>query len=237
MKYDKLNKNWNAEANSPMPVVTPNEDGLSLSFFLNAIIYDHIDEESKGSIAFNTVFKYRLGETNDEGYFDGQFRFKNDLLPWGEFYELSKSKWHLDFPDDEIILNDTIDKKDLRHFIFFFKNQTFECLAYDYKFSYLSSVAEILDEKYPKGYFSHYIAMFTTIFNVPRPNNFKTYIDLYIQMESLDELSGVKEEIKKIKKNQDLDLFLKLANEHEIEGFGKEQLLQMIKVIENYNVQ
>ncbi len=236
MKYDQLNKNWNADPNSPMPEVSRMEDGVSLSFYLNAYLYDHIDEEAKGAIEFYNVHKYRLGPTNDEGYYRGQFRYTNKQLPWGEFYELTNSQWQKDFPNDEVMVDDSMNKKKLRHFLFFFKDETFECLANDYSYSYLNSVSDLLYEQYPKGYLSHYLSMFTSNFDAPTTENFKTYIELYIQMESVNELVGVKAEIKTIKENQDLDLFLKLANESEMENFGKDQLNEMIKVIENYKI-
>ncbi len=236
MKYEKLNINWNADPNSPMPKISRIDDGISIKFYLNSFIYEHIGKEDKGLIKFYNVYKYRLGTTNDEGYFYGQFRYKNDQLPWGEFYQLEDSDWLKDFPDDEIILNDTIDHKELRHFIFFFKDETFECIASDFYFSYLNSISEKVDKKYPKGYLSHYLAMFTSNFNTPSIDNFNTYLDLYIQMEGMDELIGVKDEIKKIKNSNDLGLFLKLANESGIENFGTQQLNELIKVIENYKV-
>jgi len=113
-------------------------------------------------------------------------------LPWGEFYELTDSHWNKDFPDDKIILNDSIDKKGLRHFIFFFKDETFECIATDFSFSYENSISDMLDEKYPKGYLSHYLAMFTSNFDTPSVYNYETYNDLYIQMEGKKEFKEVR---------------------------------------------
>jgi hypothetical protein len=69
MKYNKLNKNWNADPNAPMPTVSASGGDIKLSFFLNSFIYDHIDEDEKGVIEFYNVYAYRLGSTNDEGYF------------------------------------------------------------------------------------------------------------------------------------------------------------------------
>lgn len=119
MKYIKLNKNWNAEPNAPDPKISSIENGIELSFFLNPV-FEHIDNDETGKLEFYQVYAYRLGSTNEEGYFQGQFRYKNDQLPWGEFYELFDSKWDKDFPDDSIVLNESILKKEMRHFLFFF---------------------------------------------------------------------------------------------------------------------
>ncbi|PWD99698.1 hypothetical protein [Marinilabilia rubra] len=233
MKYKKLNTNWKAEPNSPRPEIMEEEDGIRLTFDLNSLDFEHIDEGEKGTLEFKDVCKYRLGTTEEE-FHKGQFKNSNDQLPLGEFYELKNSKWEKNFPDDEVLINPSVKTKGLRHFILFLKDETFECIAKDFEFSFDHSVANELFGKYPKGYLSHYLGMFVSNFDAPTTNNFKAYTDLYIQMESLKELEGVKGEIKKIKNNNDLPLFLKLANQTGIEGFGMKQLNEMIKVIEGY---
>jgi hypothetical protein len=236
MKYTKLNKNWNAEPNAPEPKISSIENGIELSFLLNASVYEHIDDGEIGSLEFQNVYAYRMDSTSKEGYLQKQFRFKNDQLPWGEFYELSNSKWSGDFPDDKIVLDESIDKKDIRHFILFLPNNIFECFATAYRFEYKNNLAEILEEKYPKGYLNHYLAMFASQFDKPSIDNFRMYTDLYIQMESKKEFSDLKNELKNIKKNNDLNLYLKYANDIEIANFGNKQLNDMIKVIETYKV-
>ena len=236
MEYEKLNINWNADPNSPMPEISKIDDGINIEFYLNSKVYEHIEEEDKGSIEFYNVYKYRLGATNDEGYFNGQFRYKNDQLPWGEFYELKNTDWLKNFPDDEILLNKKLNKKYLRHFVFFFKGETFECIASDFSFSYLNSVSVKLIEKYPEQSFEHYLAMFLSNFNTPTIDNFNTYLSLYLQMEDEDVLADVKEDIKLIKRNNDLHLFLKFINERDVEGFGIQQLNDIIKTVEEYEI-
>lgn len=236
MKYKKLNKNWNAEANAPDLKISSNENEIELSFLLNSAVFEHIDTDEIGRLVFCNVYAYKIDSTSDEEYSRGQFRFKKDQLPWGEFYELFDSKWDNDFPDDKIVLNELKTKKEIRHFIFFLRNNIVECLATDYQFHYDTKTTDILDEKYPKGYLNHYIAMFATQFDVPSIENFKTFTDLYIQMESKKEFVDLKAELKNIKKNNDLNLYLKYANNFEFGGFGTKQLEDMIKVIENYKV-
>ncbi|MDD4745752.1 MAG: hypothetical protein RBR35_04545 [Salinivirgaceae bacterium] len=236
MKHTKLNTNWNADPNNPEPTISLIENGIELSFLLDSTAFEHIDKEDMGSLEFQNVFAYRLESTNNEDSSSNQFRFKNDQLPRGAFYELVNSKWDSNFPNDKIVVNESINKKEIRHFVFFLGNTIFECLATDYQFNYKNNLIEILDEKYPKGYLNHYISMFTSQFSKPTIDNFKIYTDLYIQMESKKEFIDLKNELKNIKKNNDLSLYLKFANRFEIIGFGIKQLNDMIKVIENHNI-
>ena len=236
MKHIKLNKNWNADPNAPAPEISSIEHGIELSFLLNAAVYEHIDEGEMGSLTFQDVYAYRLVSVTKEAYLQKQFRFTNDLLPWGAFYELPNSKWGSDFPADKIVLDESIDKKDIRHYIFFLTGHIFECLATDFRFEYKNNLIEILEEKYPKGYLNHYLSMFASQFDKPSIENFNMYTDLYIQMESKKEFADLKNELKNIKKNNDLKLYLKYANAIEITNFGTKQLNDMIKVIENYKV-
>ena len=234
MKHKNLNTNWKADPDSPEAKVSKVENGIRVSFRLNASGFEHIDEGEKGTLEFQDVNKYRLGAPKDEGALKRQFPNHQDQWPRGEFYELKNSNWQKSFPDDEVLVNPSIKNKGLRHFILFLKDETFECIAKDFEFSFDHSVADELFDKYPKGYLSHYLSMFTTYFDTPSTINFRAYTDLYIQMESFKELEGVREEIKKIKNNNDLHLFLKLANRSGTKGFGLKQLKEMIKVIEGF---
>ncbi|MCK3684169.1 hypothetical protein [Maribellus sp. YY47] len=236
MKYIKQNKNWNAEPNAPRLAISQSENWLELSFLLNSFTFEHIDEGETGKLAFFEAYAYRLDSTNDEAYQQGKFRFKNSQLPWGEFYELIDSKGDRDFPADKIVVDESVSKKKIRHFIFFLRDGIFECLANDFKFSFIHDTSDILEEKYPKGYLNHYIAMFASVFDKPSVDNFKTYTDLYLQMESKKEFADLKNELKNIKRNNDLNLYLKYANDFQLADFGRKQLDDMIKVIENYKV-
>jgi len=55
-------------------------------------------------------------------------------------------------------------------------------------------------------------------------------------MESKKEFIDLKNELKNIRKNNDLYLYLKYANDFQLADFGMKQLNDMIKVIENYKV-
>ncbi|MGB6034834.1 MAG: hypothetical protein WBG42_01105, partial [Cryomorphaceae bacterium] len=66
------------------------------------------------------------------------------------------------------------------------------------------------------------------------PDNFRIYTDLYIQMQGKKEFVDLKAELKNIKKNNDLSLYLKFANSLDVLGFGKKQLDEMVVVIEKF---
>jgi len=236
MKYTKLNRNWNAEPNAPDAKISLMKGGIELSFLLDPLQFEHIDEGDIGKVAFDRVHAYRWDSTTDAAYAQGQFRFKNDQLPWGEFYELKHSKWKSDFPADKIVVDALVDQNEIRHFIFFFKDKTFECLATDCHFWYDNGLADTLEDKYPKGYLNHYLSMFASQFDKPSIDNFRIYTDLYIQMEGKKEFADLKSELKNIKKNNDLNLYMKYANSIEVLGFGKKQLDELVKVIEKHKV-
>ena len=78
---------------------------------------------------FKRTLRTYQGLNYDEGYFYGQYRTNHNELPWGEFYEI-KSGLDKELPNPiEKIQTSNSDRK---HFIFFFKDETFECLASDY---------------------------------------------------------------------------------------------------------
>ena len=103
MKYKKLNIDWNAEPNAPNPKISVDGNQLEIEFLLNPFIFDHIKDVELGKLTFKNCHKYSFNDCNDEGYFREQYRYRNDDLPWGEFYELEHD-WISDFHPDCIIL-------------------------------------------------------------------------------------------------------------------------------------
>ncbi|MCX7709437.1 MAG: hypothetical protein N2484_06255 [Clostridia bacterium] len=75
---------------------------------------------------------------------------------------------------------------------------------------------ELMDERYPEGYFDHYIAMFQSEMN---RSGFKEHADLYIKIEGYSEYKKLVDEIQCIGKNNDWDYFVYLAKE-----LGKDNL-------------
>lgn len=139
MKFEKLNNKWGAEPNAPDPSMIIEEDKLILRFYLNAFIYSDYEEEDIGSLEFDNCYMYRLGATNDEGFYKGQCRFSDSGIKWGEFYLLEDSGGEGSFPSDSIYNNKYIDKKRLKHYLFYFRDETFECMASDYTFKVLKA--------------------------------------------------------------------------------------------------
>ena len=132
MTFTQLNKDWNADPNAPETNINVSGDTVTLDFYLNYFLFDNFKEGDKGQLTFYNCHKYYLGGPNDEGYYRGQHRYKYTELPFGEFY-LLKTDWKNDFPTNSKVLNTDLNVNDLKHFIFFFKENTFECVATDYK--------------------------------------------------------------------------------------------------------
>jgi hypothetical protein len=58
-------------------------------------------------------------------------------LPWGEFYRI-ETDWTKDFPLKYEVLYSRIDEQKLNHYILFFKDNTFECVAEDYSLEFIT---------------------------------------------------------------------------------------------------
>jgi hypothetical protein len=75
--FIKLNDGWNAEPNAPEPQIEVERSNLKLTFYRNWMMFPNIEKDSKITIRFNACSKYRIGKTNDEGWYRGQCRFSN----------------------------------------------------------------------------------------------------------------------------------------------------------------
>ena len=128
LTFLKLNQGWNAEPNAPAPVVSVDGNDVILRFYLNAFRYPDFSEEEFGYLRFVTCERYRLGSTNDEGWYRGQCRFGKLAPEWGEFYQISGNFSGVAEATDWHLLSTTLSSK-LRHFLFYFRDNTFECLA------------------------------------------------------------------------------------------------------------
>lgn len=130
--FKQLNDGWNAEPNAPEPRIWVHDTNVVLGFGLNAHQFAEFKEEEKGFLEFKQVSKYRLGSTNDEGWYLGQCRYSGVAPQWGQFYELIGSDAKRDAPVDWRVLNGG---QGPRHFLFYFRDQTFEAVAGDWNFS------------------------------------------------------------------------------------------------------
>lgn len=128
--FKRLNVDWNAEPNAPDASVESTGFTVRLSFFLNPWGYK-ADVEERGCLVFERSSAWRLGATNDEGWYRGQCRYSKIAPAWGEFYELlgdderrvNPSDWHNLGPMTP----------ETRHFLFYLRDNTFECLADEWR--------------------------------------------------------------------------------------------------------
>jgi hypothetical protein len=129
--FTKLNEGWNAEPNAPHPKVTVSGTDVLLEFSLNPFRFPQFNPNDRGTLRFSACARYRLGATNDEGWYLGQCRYSSIAPAWGEFYEISGADTRLDEPQDWQGINEASDAS--RHFLFYFRDDTFECVATDWK--------------------------------------------------------------------------------------------------------
>jgi len=126
-RFKKLNLDWNAEPNAPAPQITRWDLDVVSSFYLNAFIFPKFREGDVGQLRFRNCWRYRLGSTNDEGWYKGQCRFSKIAPKWGEFYEVSGEllidQGPLDWKEVGPIGNSQ------NHFLFYFRDETFDCDA------------------------------------------------------------------------------------------------------------
>ena len=128
--FRKLSADWNAEPSAPEPVVSLSGDTVELSFIPNRFIYPNYSEVERVVLSFFGCRMYRLGATNDEGWYLGQCRFSDTAPEWGEFYEVGGDS-KLTEVDDWIDVGELVG--DARHFLFYFRDETFECVAQDWE--------------------------------------------------------------------------------------------------------
>tara|TARA_R110002012_G_scaffold6480_7_gene30056 strand:- start:140951 stop:141769 length:819 start_codon:yes stop_codon:yes gene_type:complete len=135
--YFRITGDWNADPVSPEIHLEIDKNNLTMEIFVNHLVFDDFEKADKAKITFKNCSIYSLNGCNDEGYYYGQYRINSNELPWGEFYEI-KSGIDRKFPEPITRINDELEGK--RHYIFFFKDETFECLADHFKL-------ELHDEK------------------------------------------------------------------------------------------
>ena len=129
--FAQLNDGWNADPNSPSPLVEIADTTLRLSFFLTPYLFEAGDEEV-AQLTFTGTRRWRLGPTNDEGWYRGQCRYTGKAPAWGEFYEIGGDDPLGLMPTDW--LRTIASDRDGRHFLFYLRDETFECYADDWSF-------------------------------------------------------------------------------------------------------
>ena len=127
--FHQLNAGWNAEPYVPNPVIEVQGRDLVLKFLVNAFQFTDFAEGESGILRFVGCGRYRLGPTNDDGWYDGLCRFSKSAPEWGEFYIVQGDAQLLDAPRDWQTITTTTGSG--RHFLFYFRDNTFECVAGD----------------------------------------------------------------------------------------------------------
>ena len=90
-----------------------------------------------------------------------------------------------------------------------------------------------LKEKYPEEYFEHWIVMLSTMNTDLNLSGFKGQIKLYIEFEGVEEFEKLKNEVKEIKKNNDINKFIEVVKTFDIDNLNEDQLIEMANVIIN----
>ena len=131
VSFTQLNRGWNAEPNAPEPSATWQGNDLVLRFGMNPYQFPEYAADDIGQITFVDCSRYRFGMLNDEGWYLGQGRFTDVEHHWGEFYELAGDLRLDQLPDDwQIRIPDPVIG---RHYMFYFKDEDFECVASDWR--------------------------------------------------------------------------------------------------------
>jgi hypothetical protein len=127
--FTKLNDGWNAEPNAPDPSVRIDARDVVLEFTANAFQFAGFGQDQRLRLRFKNATSYRLGPTNDEGWYRGQCRFSMLAPAWGDFYEIAGDLKLDAAPNDwqEIAAG-----RAARHFLFYLRDETFECAASDW---------------------------------------------------------------------------------------------------------
>lgn len=127
LSFRHLNGDWNAEPNAPALNIAVAGSSLRLSFYLNPYAYQ-AEEGEIGTLTFLDCSRWRLDNTNDEAWYAGRGRFAGQAPKWGEFYEVSGGQ-QSSVDDWEVI---ALDDAKARHFLFYFRDETVECIAHDW---------------------------------------------------------------------------------------------------------
>ncbi len=130
--FTKLNQGWNADPNSPEARASLTNGDVILEFLVNAFEFPQFTEGAKAIVRFEECQRYRIGTTNDEGWYAGQCRFSKFAPSWGEFYEIIGDSNFLTAPTDWLIVN-AESLGATRHYLFYLKDETFECIAQSHK--------------------------------------------------------------------------------------------------------
>ena len=131
--FVRLNHDWNADPNAPEPEVSRRADDLVLTFAVNAFVFRQFAEGTRAKVVFHNCWRYRLGPTNDEGWYMGQCRFSGVAPAWGEFYQVNGELQISAARDEWFTVHEPFPQS--KHYLFYLKDCTFECDATSFEIS------------------------------------------------------------------------------------------------------
>ena len=126
--FVRLNNGWNAEPNAPDESARVDGKDVILQFDVNPFQFREFNENEKGVLRFVNCSRFRLGGTNDEGWYIGQCRFSRLAPAWGEFYAIIGDPNSTYGPRDWVEVQYPVAQNGT-HFLFYFRDRTFECVA------------------------------------------------------------------------------------------------------------
>jgi hypothetical protein len=124
----QLNHGWNAEPNAPEECAQVQGDDVLLRFYVNPFRFREFAEDEVGALRFVNCSRFRLGPTNDEGWYLGQCRFSGLAPAWGKFYAILGDRDSTEGPNDWVMVPHSVAQSGT-HFLFYFRDRTFECVA------------------------------------------------------------------------------------------------------------
>ena len=130
LQFTRQNQGWNAEPNIATPQLTVEGGDLLLAFPLNYFVFNNFGRGDIGVVRFLDCSKFRIDGTNDEAWYSGDCRYSRLAPAWGEFYEISGVDPTLAGVDDWVSMSGSGE----RHFLFYFRDNMFECLADRWQF-------------------------------------------------------------------------------------------------------
>lgn len=139
IEFEHLNADWNAEPNAPEVEIAIAGNDIVLRFFLNPFAYGRFHAGDRATLTFHDCLKYRYGAPNEEGFYVfGASRYKPFGVKWGEFYRVRGADWKSDFPDAVLVSEQPLDA--LSHYLFYFRDEAFECVAKSYDLEFETGI-------------------------------------------------------------------------------------------------
>ena len=126
-RFFQLNAGWNAEPNAPSPSIRIVGEDLVLTFRINPYQFRDFERGESGVLRFVRCERYRLGSPDDVGWHLGRCRFSKLAPKWGEFYMVKGDNALLETVEDWQSLCPPTGRG--QHFLFYFRDETFECVA------------------------------------------------------------------------------------------------------------